>query len=186
MGAVSSASVHETWAFGPQPGASSRRGWRPFGLAAGAVAGLGVAAVAGFLAFVTVAGSGNESPARSTTQASDSAPEAPPPVRVEDVRLTDAFDTVTGEPARELSSFGMDEPVNLWLSFDSSAADESLTAVWFRGDNAIARLTAPLPEASQMVFPLPQVAVDRPGLYRVEVRSRGDVLATESFEVTDD
>ena len=38
--------------------------------------------------------------------------------------------------------------------------------------------------ASQMVFPLPQVAVDRPGFYRVEVRSHGDMLAAESFEVT--
>jgi hypothetical protein len=77
--------------------------------------------------------------------------------------------------------------VQLWLSFEAGDSTDPLTAVWFRGEKKVARLTAPLPDAaSQMVFPLPQVAADQPGSYRVEVRSASDVVAAESFEVTDD
>ena len=75
--------------------------------------------------------------------------------------------------------------MHLWLSFEAGEQTAPLTAVWFRGNSKVSRMTAPLPDAaSQMVFPLPQVAVDRPGSYRVEVRSNGDVLVAESFEVT--
>jgi hypothetical protein len=107
------------------------------------------------------------------------------PFLLTDLRLTTAVDATTGEPADQTNSFGIGEPVQLWLSFEAGEHTAPLTAVWFRGENKVARLTAPLPDAaSQMVFPLPQVAMDRPGEYRVEVRSQGDVLAAESFEVT--
>jgi hypothetical protein len=195
----------EAWAFGPQAGTRvSRRGgshpWRPFGLAAGVVAGLGLALVLGFVAFVSIAGRDDPVPATvsappaavpdaavpdaSVPDASVTDPVAAPLV-ITDVQLTAAVDAATGEPGSSTRTFGTGEPVNLWLSFEAGYQTGPLTAVWFRGHRTIATLTAPLPgTASQMVFPLPQVAVDRPGAYRVEVRSGSDVLAAESFEVT--
>ncbi|MFN2590238.1 MAG: hypothetical protein ABR518_05670, partial [Actinomycetota bacterium] len=105
---------------------------------------------------------------------------------VTDVRLTDAVDAATGAPSAASKVFRIGEPVHLWLSFEAGDATGSLTAVWFRDDRKIARLQAPLPDAaSQMVFPLPEIAADQPGSYRVEVRSSGDVVVAETFEVTD-
>jgi hypothetical protein len=159
-------------------------------MAAGVLAGLGLAVVLGFVAFVSIAGRSDPAPVAMSSQpvAEMDAPVADPiaqPLLITDVRLTDAVDAATGEPGLSTFTFGTGEPVHLWLSFEAGDQTGPLTAVWFRGHNKVARLTAPLPgTASQMVFPLPEVAVDRPGAYRVEVRSNGDVLAAESFEVT--
>jgi hypothetical protein len=177
------------WAYGPQGGAGVRYRLRPFGLAAGVLVALGAAAALGFVAFVNFAGN-QDAPAAATSasqgvEAAAVAPVAPLPLQITDLRLTDAVDAATGEPASSTHTFGIDEPVHLWLSFDAGDATGSLTAVWFRGSNRVARLKAPLPDVtSQMVFPLPEVAVDRPGSYRVEVRSHRDVVAAETFEVT--
>jgi hypothetical protein len=74
--------------------------------------------------------------------------------------------------------------VRLWFSFEAVDLSQPVTVVWLREERKVARLTAPLPNtASQMVFPLPEVAAERPGVYRVEIRSGRDVLATETFEV---
>jgi hypothetical protein len=185
----------EAWAFGPQTGTRVPSGggshpWRPFGLAAGVVAGLGLAAVLGFVAFVSIAGRDQPVPA-AVSAPSASVPDVAvvdplaAPLLITDVRLTAAVDAATGEPGSSTHTFGTGEPVNLWLSFEAGDQTGPLTAVWFRGHRTVATLTAPLPgTATQMVFPLPQVAVDRPGAYRVEVRSGSDVLASESFEVT--
>ena len=189
MGDVTSVSMDQGWAFGPPPSARPR-GWRPVGLAAGVLVATGVAAVVGFVAFVNVVGQEDAiapEPVRTDAVVSDAAPPAVAvaPPDITDVRLTSSIDAETGEPGSATSVFAIGEPVQLWLSFE--AADEAvpLTATWFRGDKKVGRLTAPLPETvSQMVFPLPQLAADRPGLYRVEVRARGDVLAAETFEVT--
>ncbi len=190
MGEVSSVSVDEGWAFGPQPGTRTRRGWRPFGLAAGVLIALGVAGVVGFVAFVNVVGLEDAvtgaPPARTDAVVAEPATApAIAPVDITELRLTDTVDAVTGEPGSSTSVFTVGDPVQLWLSFEAGDQAVPLTAAWFRGDNRVAKLTAPLPDSvSQMVFPLPQVAADRPGAYRVEVRSGGDVLAAESFEVT--
>lgn len=190
MGDVSSATMDQGWAFGPQPGTRTRRTWWPFGLAAGVVAGLGVATAIGFIAFVTLLGQ-EDAAAPAAPAQSDPAVNAPAtasvvtPVQITGLRLTDSVDAVTGEPGNPTSEFAVGEPVRLWLSFEAGDQSGPLTAVWFRGDNKVARMTAPLPDTtSQMVFPLPQLAADRPGSYRVEVRSGGDVLAAETFEVT--
>lgn len=181
----------DAWAYGPQGRDGVRDRLRPVGLVAGILGALGAAAVVGFVAFVMVAGSDDAappatgSPAAPGTDASALESLAAQPLLITDLRLTDAVDAATGEPASSIHTFGIGEPVHLWLSFEAGDANESLTAVWFRGESRIARLKAPLPDAaSQMVFPLPQVAVDRPGSYRVEVRSHRDVLVAESFEVT--
>jgi hypothetical protein len=109
----------------------------------------------------------------------------PQPLQITDLRLTDAVDAATGEPGSSMHAFGISEPVHLWLSFEAGDAAGALTAVWFQGDHRIARLKAPIPDvASQMVFPLPEVAVDQTGSYRVEVRFQRDVVAAETFEVT--
>lgn len=151
---------------------------------------LAVAAILGFVAFVNLAG--EDDPVSSTAGAGTVAdapvsvePAFATPINITDLRLTGTVDAVTGEPGSTTNAFGIGEPVHLWLSFEAGEQSAALTAVWFRDDSKVARMTAPLPEAaSQMVFPLPQVAVDRPGFYRVEVRSHGDVLVAESFEVT--
>ena len=180
-----------SWAFGPEGRDALRDRLRPLWLAGGVVAAIGVAGALGFVAFVTFAGS--DDPARTAlplesgvqSEGLEPALPAPQPLEITDLRLTDAVDAATGEPAGSTHTFGMGDPVQLWLSFEVGDATGSLTAVWFRGDKKVARLNAPLPgAASQMVFPLPEVAVDQPGPYRVEVRSNGDVLAAESFEVT--
>jgi len=179
------------WAYGPVGRDAARARLRPFWLAGGVVAAVCVAGVIGFVAFVTVAGS--EDAARTALPAQTGvesegltpAPATLEPLQITDLRLTDSVDAATGDPANATHTFGMGEPVHLWLSFEAGDATGSLTAIWFRGDKRVARLTAPLPgAASQMVFPLPEVAVDQPGSYRVEVRSSSDVLAAESFEVT--
>jgi hypothetical protein len=163
---------------------------RPFGLVAGLLAALGLAGGIGFVAFVMVAGSDDAAPPPVATQpgvetdAAAIAP-APEPLHITELRLTDAVDAATGEPAGSTRTFAIGDPVRLWLSFESADGTGSLTAVWFRGERKIAKLEAALPgAASQMVFPLPEVAADQPGFYRVEVRSHGDVLASEPFEVT--
>jgi hypothetical protein len=190
MNEVSSASIDQSWAFGPQPGARASRGWRPFGLAAGILISLGLAGIMGFVAFVNIVGQEDATTSALPAQIDAgvdpvAAPAAVTPLDITEVRLTDSVDAATGEPGSSTDSFTVGEAVQLWLSFEAGDEAVPLTAVWFRGDQQVARLTAPLPEASsQMVFPLPQLAADRPGLYRVEVRSRGDVLAAESFEVT--
>ena len=179
------------WAFGPEGREAVRDRLQPFWLIIGIFAAVGVAGVLGFSAFVTFAGSSDSDSALPAQQAGvqseglEPALPLPVPLQITDVRLTDAVDAATGEPAGSTHTFGMGEPVNLWLSFEAGDATGSLTAVWFRGDRKVARLQAPLPgAASQMVFPLPEVAMDQPGSYRVEVRSSSDVLAAESFEVT--
>ncbi|MGH2711096.1 MAG: hypothetical protein ACRDH9_07835 [Actinomycetota bacterium] len=178
------------WAFGPEGGVALRDRLRHLGVAAGVVAAIGVAGALGFVAFVSFAGTEDSPVPASSASDSDGtttsvAPVLPQPLLITDLRLTDSVDAATGEPGSSLSTFGVAEPVHLWLSFDAGDAAGSLTAVWFRGDQRIARLKAPLPDvASQMVFPLPQVAVDQPGSYRVEVRSNRDVVAAETFEVT--
>ena len=177
------------WAYGPQGREAVRDRLRPFGLAAGLIAAVGVAGVLGFVAFVTFAGSQDAArtalPTGVESEGLTRALAVPEPLQITDLRLTDTVDAATGEPAGSTHAFGMGEPVHLWLSFEAGDATGSLTAVWFRGDKRVARLKAPLPgAASQMVFPLPEVAVDQPGSYRVEVRSSGDVLAAETFEVT--
>jgi hypothetical protein len=117
--------------------------------------------------------------------ASASLEPASPPVRVTDIRLTDRVDAVTGDPGAALGAFAADDTVRLWFSFEAWDLSRPLTVVWLRQEKSVARLTAPLPgAASQMVFPLPDLAAERAGLYRVEVRSDGDVLAAETFEVT--
>lgn len=191
MGEVSSVSIDQAWAFGPQPGARVPRGWRAFGLAAGVLLSLGLAGVIGFVAFVNIVGQEDSVaplPSIQTDTGVDEAASAAPvvtPLDITEVRLTDTVDAVTGEPGSSTDLFSVGEPVQLWFSFEAGDEAVPVTAVWFRDDQQVARLTAPLPDASsQMVFPLPQLAADRPGLYRVEVRSRGDVLAAESFEVT--
>ena len=175
------------WAFGPKGASALRDRVRPFGVAAGVLASIGLAGAIGFVAFVKVAGSDDPAVPAASAPVEISVPEVvvPQPLHVTDLRLTDAVDAATGEPARQLTAFDIGEPVHLWLSFDAGDHTGPLTAVWFRGHSKIARVQAPLPDAaSQMVFPLPEVAVDRPGWYRVEVRSDRDVLAAESFEVT--
>jgi hypothetical protein len=169
-----------------------------------ALAGVAVTAIAASI-IVQVARSGGAPPARTATVAdpvTDSAiapragapfdaaaaPFRPvmPPVRVTDVRLTDNVDSVTGEPGAPVDAFGAGDTVRLWFSFEAVDLSQPLTVVWLHEEKKVARLTAPLPgAASQMVFPLPELAVDRPGLYRVEIRSHRDVLAAETFEVTD-
>jgi hypothetical protein len=177
------------WAYGPSGREAVRDRLQPFWLVFGVVAALGVAGVLGFVAFVTFAGSQDSAtsaiPAGVESEGLTPALAAPEPLEITDIRLTDAVDAATGQPAGSTHTFGMGEPVHLWLSFEAGDATGSLTAVWFRDEKRVARLTAPLPgAASQMVFPLPEVAVDQPGSYRVEVRSSSDVLAAESFEVT--
>ena len=179
------------WAFGPQGREAVRDRLQPFWLVTGIAAAIGVAGILGFSAFVTFAGSTDSDSAPALDQAAAPAEglapalPAPVPFEITDLRLTDAVDAATGEPAGSTHTFGMGEPVHLWLSFEVGDASGPLTAVWFRGDRKVARLEAPLPgAASQMVFPLPEVAADQPGSYRVEVRSSGDVVAAESFEVT--
>lgn len=181
----------DAWAYGPRGRDGVRDRLRPFGLAAGVLGALGAAAVVGFVGFVMIAGSDHaalpatDAPAAAGADAAALGSVAARPLLITDLRLTDAVDAATGEPASSIHTFGIGEPVHLWLSFEAGDATAPLTAVWFRGESRIARLKAPLPDAaSQMVFPLPQVAVDRPGSYRVEVRSHRDVLAAESFEVT--
>lgn len=180
-----------TWAYGPQGREAVRDRLQPVWLVVGLIAAVGVAGVLGFVSFVTFAGSEDAARAPLPVQTGvDSegltpALAAPEPLEITELRLTDAVNAATGEPSNPAHTFGMGEPVNLWLQFEAGDATGSLTAVWFRGDKRVARLTAPLPDAaSQMVFPLPEVAVDQPGSYRVEVRSSSDVLAAESFEVT--
>jgi hypothetical protein len=159
-------------------------------MVAGMLVALGVAGALGFVAFVSFAGSSDSPvPARSTAVAHGTptsvAPVLPEPLLITDLRLTSSVDATTGEPGSTTHTFGVSEPVHLWLSFEAGDVTGALTAVWFRGDHRIARLKAPLPDvASQMVFPLPEVAVDQPGSYRVEVRSHRDVVAAETFEVT--
>src|SRR5687768_14887371 len=124
MGDVSSVSMDEGWAFGPQPGTRTRRGWRPFGLAAGVLVAIGVAGLVGFVAFVNVVGQDD-----AVTTAPPAQPEAVldepaavpavTPVNITDVRLTDSVDAVTGEPGGTTSVFTMGEPVQLWLSFEA-------------------------------------------------------------------
>jgi hypothetical protein len=153
--------------------------------------------------FVLLAGSDVEAPAgsavvgdqgagavTSTATAADADAAAPletaaPGVEVTDIRLTDSVDPATGEPGPAIQAFAPDDTVRLWFEFEATDLSRPLTVVWFHGDKKVARLTASLPgEASQMVFPLPELAVKRAGLYRVEVRSSRDVLAAETFEVT--
>jgi hypothetical protein len=177
------------WAYGPRGRDAVRDRLQPFWLAFGLVAAVSVAGVLGFVAFVTFAGSQDAArtalPGGVESDSLTPAQAVPAPLQITELRLTDAVDAVTGEPAGSTHTFGMGEPVQLWLSFEAGDATGSLTAVWFRGDKRVARLTAPLPgAASQMVFPLPEVAVDQPGSYRVEVRSSSDVVAAETFEVT--
>jgi hypothetical protein len=157
----------------------------------GVLAAVGAAVAIGFVAFVNIMGTEDAvAPPAVQTAGIDAQPaavEAPlaQPLVITDVQLTDAVDAVTGEPMNPTNTFGVGEPVHLWLSLEAGDATGSLTAVWFRGDKKVARLTAPLPDAAlQMVFPLPELSVDRPGSYRVEVRSHGEVLTAESFEVT--
>lgn len=194
MDAVSSVSVDagEAWAFGPTGPKVPRGRLRPFGITAGVLAGIVVAGLVGFVAFVNLVGEEDASTGAapsphevSADEPAGAAPAVTQPLEVTDVRLTGEIDPATGEPGISTQAFAIGEPVQLWLSFDAGDDTAPLTAVWFRGTHAVARLEAPLPDASsQMVFPLPQVAVDRAGSYRVEVRSRGDVLAAETFEVT--
>jgi hypothetical protein len=179
------------WAYGPQGRDAVRDRLHPVWVVFGVGMAVAVAGVLGFVAFVTFAGSRDAvptAPSLQTRVGSDGLAPALPaiePLEITDVRLTDAVDAATGEPSNATHTFGIGEPVHLWLSFETGEATGSLTAVWFRGDKRVARLSAPLPgAASQMVFPLPEVAADQPGPYRVEVRSGGDVLAAESFEVT--
>jgi len=179
------------WAYGPSGRETLRDRLQPFWLVFGVMAAVGVAGVLGFVAFVTFAGSRDALPAALPAQAGVEAEGLAPalaasePLEITDVRLTDSVDAATGQPGGSAHTFAMGEPVHLWLSFEAGDATGSLTAVWFRDDKKVARLTAPLPgAASQMVFPLPEVAVDQPGSYRVELRSSSDVLAAESFEVT--
>jgi hypothetical protein len=195
-----------SFAFGPPPGYTPLPRIRPsvltLAFALGAVA---IAAVAGAVVLAT---SEDASPVRTATVAdpltgtatetaffeetatafdAGAAPSRPalPPVRVTEVRLTDGVDSLTGEPGAPVDSFGAGDAVRLWFSFEAMDLSRPVTVVWLREERKVARLTAPLPNtASEMVFPLPEVAADRAGMYRVEIRSARDVLATETFEVT--
>ena len=177
------------WAFGPEGGERVRDRLQPVWLVGGLIGAVLVAGLIGFVAFVTFAGSKDPVQTalpRSGVESDAIEPAvAPVPLEITDIQLTDAVDAATGEPAGSTRNFEMGEQVQLWLSFEAGDDTSDLTAVWFRGDRKVAKLQAPLPgAASQMVFPLPQVAVDQPGSYRVEVRSAGDVIASQSFEVT--
>jgi hypothetical protein len=184
------AAAVESWAFGPSGRVRTGGRLRPVGVTVGVLGAIGAALTIGFVAFVNIIGSSDaDAPPTLQTARVEAQPavEAPhgQPLVITDVRLTDAVDPVTGEPMNPTSTFAIGEPVHLWLSLDAGDEAGSLTAVWFRGDRKVARLTAPLPDAaSQMVFPLPELSLDRPGSYRVEVRSRGEVLTAETFEVT--
>jgi hypothetical protein len=186
----SAAVAVESWAFGPSGRARTGGRLRPLGVTAGILAATGAALAIGFVTFVNVMGSDDAvAPPAVQTVAVEAQPAAVAPIAqplvITDVQLTDAVDPVTGEPMNPTRTFGIGEPVHLWLSLEVGDATGSLTAVWFRGEKKVARLTAPLPDAAlQMVFPLPELSVDRPGSYRVEVRSHGEVLTAESFEVT--
>jgi hypothetical protein len=180
----------DAWAFGPEGRVGMGERLRPFGMVAGLLAAIGLAAGIGFVSFVMVAGTDDAAPqpvsveSGADTEVAAVVP-APEPLQITELRLTDAVDAATGEPGRSSRTFSIGDPVRLWLSFEAADGSESLTAVWFRGERKVAKLEAPLPgAASQMVFPLPEVAADQAGFYRVEVRSHGDVLVSEPFEVT--
>lgn len=116
--------------------------------------------------------------------AQDGTASAVPTVEITDIRVTDRIDPATGDPGPPIDAFSQKDEIRLWFSFTATDLAHPVTVVWFHEQKKVARLTAALPgSASQMVFPLPELAAEGPGPYRVEVHAGRDLLAAETFEV---
>lgn len=181
------------WAFvSPRARSIGRRG-PAVALAIAAALAIGLAA----FAFLRGAGSSEPAPsgaagepaAPSSSSPAVAAPEQAAPVTVTEIVVTDAVDPVTGTPDTALDSFTTADPIHLWFAFEAApeASGSTVSIHWFRGERRVARSDAALPTSgAAMNLTLPDGATDRSGIYRVEVRADGEVLAQETFEVRDE